>query len=157
MKKLLNLMIFLILLPFIFTGCSFKETNPNTQQDKANNSMNRLGQFTNADLSGEVTAVTGNEITIKVIEQPKFNERDTNQRRKEGERPLPQERDRNYTGETKTITVCEETTITTREINSGAKNITLQDIKVGDILQIHYLNEEKEVISQINITNFNKN
>lgn len=66
----------------------------------------------------------------------------------------------NYTGETKTITIPDGISITTRDrANNGvqSKNIELKDIVKGDILQIYYSDKDKGTISKINVMTVQSN
>ena len=57
-----------------------------------------------------------------------------------------------YTGETKDITVgdgIEITTMSRGKQNSDTKTLTVSDIKVGDVLSITYSDKDKETISAI--------
>lgn len=175
-------------------------------------------QFQRADLMGEVEAISGNKITLKLMEMPSFNRRDTsgpsagspsgdssqppaqsgensrsendssgsssgNSANSSGDnnRITRNGRDRvgrangggagngnsegrpggqfqmpaaEYTGESKTLTVPEDVTISSmggRNGNNGQDTLSLSDIQQGEIVQIYYSDKEKETISKITV------
>lgn len=181
-NTLLTLLTFVVILT-VFSGCAAK------QQNDARNfeAGERMGQFQRADLSGEVTLVEGNKLTLKVIETPQFNgnmsqgERQGMRQRRQGgdgevdngQRRGPAvaadnggqlrrsvgEREMNYTGETISITVPDDVQITTATIGQNGmevKNIKLDEIKEGDIVQIWYADDGSETISRINVGSFGR-
>ncbi|WP_411681189.1 hypothetical protein [Clostridium thailandense] len=77
MKKILSIITILTVLTFAFTGCGNKSQSSSTQSTSTTESSNSKTntQSSNAskktpDLSGEVTAISGTEITLKLIEVP---------------------------------------------------------------------------------------
>lgn len=84
MKKILSIVIILTVLMFAFTGCGSKSQNTSTQStttessgSSKTNSQNNDNNKKTPDLSGEVTAINGTEITLKLIEVPSMG-RDKN-------------------------------------------------------------------------------
>jgi hypothetical protein len=148
MKRLLALGIILSI--GIFVGCSLKSVN--------NTVNNTPLTVKTADLYGEVSNINGNEITIKIIQTPKMNASSKNLQpsdgQKEGQNGSQSSGQAAYTGETKTITVTSEVSITTFDRSSqekGEKKITLNDIKVGDRLDVYYASSDENKVSVINL------
>lgn len=147
-----------------------------------------------ADLTGEVSEISGNKVTLKVIEMPTFNRNNTRSQGSPGksngetpkstendnganakrnnshnvsnnsntapnsDQPLgdgqPRQRAQQYTGETKTITIPDGVTISSmsrKNDGNDSKALSISDIKQGNILQIWYSDEAKEVISKVSV------
>ncbi len=77
-----------------------------------------------------------------------------------GQRPSGNQnrsRSRNYTGETKTITINSDIPLTTMTMGDNGpeqKDIKVKDIKKGDMLQIWYADKNKGTISRISVGGF---
>ena len=179
MKRSVYLLTGVLLTSALMIGCGSKATdNQNTQDAQStqtSDTSNNQKDIQKADLEGEVTSISGNKITLKVIKAPeapasehqgaptgdaaKDANKDTDQSKpadnKDGQGSKPAENMKvEYTGETKDITVGDETKIKTMNMGqqgAESKDITANDIKVGDVLQITYSDKDKETISTINV------
>lgn len=145
---------------------------------EAESRSDKPGNFQKADLEGEVASINGSKITLKVIRAPErpvgnqqpaektqvntenSTDNEANKESSEASKETgqssktPQKRQVEYTGETKEITIVDGikiTKISRGQQDSEAKELTVNDIQVGDTLQISYSDKEKETISQINV------
>lgn len=186
MKKLFGILLISVLL-LGNTACSStpsagdmasqnKTPGESTQNDQT------MSKPIAADLSGEVVSISGNNITIKIIDTTVTPDKNEQMIRPEGQNnpppqdnadqtpPAPerqrsespdgnppQQRELSYTGETKTITITSDTTITkmTRKKDATvSESLSLEDINEEDILQITYSDKDNEIISNISIMSF---
>jgi hypothetical protein len=161
MKKILSLVATSVILMSLFTGCGSQSKSTSTQTSSttessttANNQNKKM-----ADLSGEVSAISDNQVTLKLIEMPTMPA-DKNGKQKDGQgttastnssanqgtsqdgqktngtQPADQAGQKpkmevKYTGETKTITISDGISITT--LSKGEKDATEKTIAVKDI------------------------
>lgn len=161
-----------------------KETSKTQNQKTEQTSTQKQSQFSRPDMMGEIVSVQGNEITLKEIDtsQQRGNrapgQRDGNQppqpqqgQDKQGGQPQPtpqvqpgqpgpngqeprRQREVQYTGETKKITIPEGVSVTemTRGQNGvEQKVVETKDLKAGDTLSIWYSDKEKGTISRISV------
>ncbi len=213
MKALSTMVALLIMMTMLFSGCGADSQN-NGNQDAVQNQGNQpngegafpngRGQFQQADLAGEIVSVSGNSVSIKVIDmsgmfgrgrrgqngaenQPtdgnsgnalaQSGNNDTPQgsrpqgqsqpegSRPEGSRPAggwqgQGQPELKYTGETKTVTIPEDVSITTfgRGSNGNQQNtVAVSELKQGEILQLWYADKEKGTISRASILSFRGN
>lgn len=183
MKKILSLVATSVILMSLFTGCGSKsastQTSTTTQSSTTTNDQNKKMP----GLAGEVTAINGTQVTLKLIELPTMpadkngkskdgqstdssTKQDTNQgTQQDGQKPTSDKTGEKpkmevkYTGETKSITIPDGVSITTlsKGENGGTeKTITVKDIKVGDRLDISYSDSNKTTISKINVRGSNQ-
>lgn len=173
MKKIVYILAGVTLTAALMTGCGSTATNTQdtqaNQSTAADNGSNKQKNFQKPDLEGEVASINGNKITLKVIKIPerpagddqkdssakndtdKTNSDSSNKDKKASKQ---QNRQIEYTGETKDITLGDGIQIKTMgrgQQGSESKDLTASDIKVGDVLQITYSDKEKETISSINV------
>ena len=181
MKKIIYTLAGIVLTTTLMVGCGANTTDTQskqtTQSTSTDDGSNKQKNFQRADLEGEVASIDGNKITLKVIKAPEksagSNQKnaskdadktnsEVNNKDKQATN-APQNRQVEYTGETKDITIIDGIQIKTMnrgQQGSESKDLTVSDIKVGDILQITYSDKEKETISNINVrsaTNQNGN
>ncbi len=171
MKKIFSVTASLLLTTSLLYGCGAKVTKaPSSGSDatsSATTNENKERLAIKADLQGEVSSIEGNKITLKIIKMPDFQGRTQRepqskdgqqQNGQNGESPkAPQNRQIEYTGESKQLTIPESIQINLlMRGNQGeqANKLQLKDIKVGDIIQITYSDKEKEIVSQITIIPF---
>ncbi len=160
MKKIVYMLAGVALTVALMTGCGATATNTQdaqaTQSAAADNGSNKQKNFQKPDLEGEVASINGNKITLKVIKTPERpagdDQKDSSNKDKKASKQ--QNRQIEYTGETKDITIGDGIQIKTMgrgQQGSESKDLTASDIKVGDVLQITYSDKEKETISNINV------
>lgn len=187
-KKIICLVSSVILATSLMIGCSSKTAEtPNTKNTESAASTPSTGSndkaVQKADLEGEVTNVSGNKITVKVIKTPEAPTGDSQAAPTGDSKAAPQSSDASkdgdksksdaaskdgqnakapadvkveYTGETKDITVGDDTKVKTMSMGQQGgtpetKDITAKDIKVGDVLQITYADKDKGTVSAINV------
>lgn len=147
MKKNKSIIGLLLIVSMGISGCGTIAQSDN-KANSAANSNRQTGQFTRADLSGEVTSITGSEVVLKLIEIPtRSNNSDGNNGQNQGQSKdlgqdksqgqaqgqggnrgprqdggQPQQRTVKYTGESKTITIPAEVPITTFERGQNGQN-----------------------------------
>jgi hypothetical protein len=172
MKKIIYTLAGIMLTTTLMVGCSANATDTQskqtTQSTSTDDGTNKQKNFQRADLEGEVASTDGNKITLKVIKAPdksaesskKNASNDSGKKNSEANNKdkqatnAPQNRQVEYTGETKDITIGDGIQIKTMnrgQQGSESKDLTVSDIKVGDILQITYSDKDKETISNINV------
>jgi hypothetical protein len=158
MKKIICIVTGAMLAAALMVGCGTNaanvQSNQTSQSTSNNNKSNKQKNFQNADLSGEVSSIDGNKITLKVIKTPERaqgdNEKNENKQNKQAKGQGKKQVE--YTGETKDITIGDGVQI--KEMGRGqqgsdSKNLTVSDIKVGDMLMVTYSDKESETISNI--------
>lgn len=173
MKKIIYTLAGVVLTTTLMVGCG-TNVNKDTQSNQAAQSAstddgaNKQKNFQKADLEGEVANINGSKITLKVIKTPEkpagSNQKNTsksddktNSQKDSNDKQAAngqQNRQIEYTGETKDITIGDGIQIKTMnrgQQGSQSKDLAISDIKVGDILQITYSNKENETISSINV------
>ena len=172
MKKIIYTLAGVALATSLLVGCGANATDTQSKQTiqsaSTDDGSNKQKNFQKADLQGEVAIINGNKITLKVIKAPEkpagSNQKDaskasdqtttgTNNKDKQVSNGS-QNRQVEYTGENKDITIGDGIQIKTMnrgKQGSDEKDLTVSDIKVGDILQITYSDKEKETISNINV------
>src|SRR5581483_197094 len=93
-KKWSALIVSCVLSTVVIAGCSNNTNatngNGNSSQQQASGTQQK-GMFQRPDLSGEVTTVNGNEVTIKVIELPQWNGRNRRGGNQENQPPANQQ------------------------------------------------------------------
>lgn len=172
MKKIIYTLAGVALATSLLVGCGANATNTQskqtTQSASTDDGSNKQKNFQKADLQGEVASINGNKITLKVIKTPEkpagSNQKDaskaadqttTDKNNKDKQASNgSQNRQVEYTGENKDITIVDGIQIKTMnrgQQGSDAKNLTVSDIKVGDVLQVTYSDKDKETISNINV------
>ena len=172
MKKIIYTLASVALTATLMVGCGANTTDAQskqaTQSTSTDDASNKQKNFQKADLEGEVASIDGNKITLKVIKTPekaagssqknastdadKTNSEANNKDKQTNK--VQQNRQVEYTGETKDITIGDGIQIETMnrgQQGSKSKDLTVSDIKVGNILQITYSDKEKETISNINV------
>ena len=172
MKKIIYTLAGVALTATLMVGCGANTTDAQskqaTQSTSTDDGSNKQKNFQKADLEGEVASIDGNKITLKVIKTPekaagssqknastdadKTNSEANNKDKQTNK--VQQNRQVEYTGETKDITIGDGIQIETMnrgQQGSKSKDLTVSDIKVGDMLQITYSDKEKETISNINV------
>jgi hypothetical protein len=131
-----------------------------------------LSKYPNPDFRGEISKISGNKITVKVIKANQLK-RDPNKKPKPSGSPKPkvsgslkqkpsgstgklnpslQTRNVEYTGEVLNITI--NSTLSLISITGGnnapvEKKITVKDLKVGQIVQLWYKNSSKKEFSRM--------
>ncbi|PYG85828.1 hypothetical protein LY28_03125 [Ruminiclostridium sufflavum DSM 19573] len=156
--------------------------NSGSKRNTAGEGFNDEMRSNPADLSGEVTSVSGNEITLKVIDMPSFgggqkpskrdgeNSKNTGDTKAAGNSNAASDKDNSqgngkapqndsrqpqmsfkYTGENKTITIPDGMAISSDRRDSQGKELSVSDIKEGNILRIWYSDDEKEAISKVSV------
>lgn len=169
MKRIIAVLILCLSITAVFTGCS---KNSSTQGNNNGNQGNK-GQMERADLMGEVSEIVGNEVKLKVIKMP---ERPTGtpenpnggkpnitpgtnpggngswqpgtQQGGTGQSGQTRNRQREYTGEVKTIIIpvgIKITTMTRGQNGVEQKEVNISEIKQGTILQIYYADDGKTI------------
>ncbi|MCR4436104.1 MAG: hypothetical protein QHH06_13820 [Clostridiales bacterium] len=177
MKKLITVLTTSAILAMLISGCGSgvqSQTGSGTPEGTAassstgsTNSPSSTGggqrQFARPDLSGEVASISGNQVTLKLIEIPaprRNSQQGANGQAQNGSSATdqgtgqPRQRNITYTGQTQTISIPDGTQITTTVRGQNAreeKAIELKDIKQGDILQIWYSDKDKQTISRISV------
>ena len=172
MKKIVYTLAGIVLTTTLMVGCGTNTTDAQSKQATQNTSTddgsNKQKNFKKADLEGEVASIDGNKLTLKTIKTPEKpvgnsqkNENKDDDKTNSGANnkdkqanKAQEDRKVEYTGETKDITIGDGIQIKTMnrgKQDSESKDLTVTDIKVGDILQITYSDKEKETISNINI------
>ncbi len=178
MKKIVIVAAVIIIFAAAWAGYSIlnkrgaTQNNTNPGQTAFRDAGNGRGDFEPPGLSGEVTSIAGNLVTLKIIEMPDFQS-GLNRRQGSDTGPPPggggwtgggdrqsgsgQGRQRNlkYTGERKEIIIPVGIPITAMvRTNTGReiKNVAFNKIKKGDILQIWYSDKAQENISRVGIS-----
>jgi len=168
MKRIIYTVAGIMLTATLMVGCSTKASAGDTQSTDATKSAStddgsvKQKNMQKSDLGGEVASIDGNKITLKLIkasEKPangtqKDTSKDATADKKDAQTKAPEKRQVEYTGETKDITIGDGVKITTMargQQDSKAKDLTISDIKVGDVLQVTYSDKEKETVSNINV------
>ncbi len=141
--------------------------NQNNNQPTNTQSSSSQENYKRCDLTGEITEINGNDISLNIIATPQFTPTDSNSPKKYHPRDAQSsssqqdtQREPQYTGETKTITIPENTPIsTTTRASSGneLQNLQVSDLKIGDILQIWYSNQDSQSLDKISVRQINKN
>lgn len=180
MRKIIGTVSAFVILAGLFTGCGLKNTEASgdpaqtTGHARAESAKADAGnpkrRFSRPDLSGEVTSIVGNEVTLKVIEMPQTG---PNMARgaQRGMRPPGEGRPGQgfqagagtgmmgpgtikYSGEKKTVLIpvgIPITTMTRGEKGRETKTLDFTDIKKGAILQIWYADQKQTAISRISV------
>ncbi len=200
MKNLKVFSIAILVFVLFLAGCS-KSTQNASKTDVPQNGAPQNQGTKNAvtpDLSGEISEVNSNQVTLKLIGMPSpnngngqnnqnnnnqqgqlnqqnqqnrkdpnqwvQNRRDPNQNNQQGGQDPNQlgngqarQRPIKYTGETTTITIPEDVTITVTP-GPGSQPIGLQlsDLKIGDIMQVWYSDKNSKTINKISVRQVNK-
>lgn len=173
MKKIIYILAGVALTATLMVGCGTTNTT-DTQSKQASQSSstsdgsNKQKNFQKADLVGEVASIDGNKITLKVIKTPERpagnNQKNSNNNSKQTNSDAnnkdkqtsnaQKKRAVEYTGENKDITIADGMQIKTMnrgQQGSESKDLTVTDIKVGDILQVTYSDKNKETVSNITV------
>jgi hypothetical protein len=168
MKKRVLTALISILMIFVIAGCS---NSGNSNQTAQNGNGNRAG-FQKPDVYGEVSAINGNQVTLKLMNIPQMNRGAKGQVRGSGTGNMGTSgaapgkmngnvngnggpgkggmRQRSYTGEEKTITIPNgvQMTTMTRGTNGMEQNtVTLDQITTGSTLSIYYDTDGKTIKS----------
>lgn len=169
MKKIIYALAGIALTATLMVGCGANAAD--SKQETKKSAKTEAGatkpkNVQKVDLAGEVASIDGNKIVIKIIKAPE-NPQEGNQKdaskdgdkekskddNKDGQAPkTPANMKREFTGENKDIVIgdgIQIATMTKGKQGVETKDLTINDIKVGDILQIIYSDKEKETISKI--------
>lgn len=169
MKKIVYVLTGIALTATLMVGCGANAANTQSKDTASNtstdNGTNKQKNFQRADLEGEVASIDGNKVTLKVIKAPERPEgtggdkqasKDsgdkTDKKANTQDKQVPKGRlnkQVEYTGETKDITLGDGIQIKSMGRGTQAKDLTVSDIKVGDRLGITYSNKDNETISSI--------
>ncbi|KZL91009.1 hypothetical protein [Clostridium magnum] len=89
MKKILTLVTTSVILMSLFTGCGSQNNSTSTQASTTTTTQSSSSTTSNQnkkmpDLAGEVTAISGSEVTLKLIELPAMNS-DKNSKSQDGQ------------------------------------------------------------------------
>jgi hypothetical protein len=162
MKKQLFTAFISILMIFVIAGCSSSGNSNKTAQN------GKSGGFQKPDVYGEVSAINGKQVTLKLMKIPQMN-RPKGQVRGSGTGNMGttgtspgngnanggqgrsgMKQQPSYTGKEKTITIPDGAQITTMaKGTNGMKqsNITLDQITTGSTLSIYYDTDGKTIKS----------
>lgn len=192
MKKILTIVTTSVIVMSFFAGCgsqtksSSTQSSTTTQSSSTSNTNSTSATATNDQnkkmpgLAGEVSSISGNQVTLKLIELPTMapdknakpqDGQSANQgaaqdgQKTDGKQPNEQAGQKpkmevKYTGETKTITISDGASITTLnrgEKDAAQKTIAVKDIIVGNRLDIFYTDSNKTTIANINVLESNQN
>ncbi len=169
MKKIVYVLTGIALTATLMVGCGANAANTQTKNNAASNASTDDGtskqrNFQRADLEGEVASIDENKVTLKVIKAPERPEgtgdkqpsKDggdkTDKKANTQDKQVPKgqlNKQVEYTGETKDITLGDGIQIKSMGRGTQAKDLTVGDIKVGDRLGITYSNKDNETISSI--------
>lgn len=168
MKKIIYALAAMALTATLMVGCGANAAD--SKQDTKKSATTEDGatkpkNVQKVDLAGEVASIDGNKIVIKIIKAPetpqesnqkdasKDGDKEKSKDNKDGQVPrTPANMKREFTGENKDIVIgdgIQIATMTKGKQGVETKDLTINDIKVGDILQIIYSDKEKETISKI--------
>lgn len=172
-KKVVILVSLAIITFLVLSGCGVKKVSAPNQLDISNEARQR------ANIKrGEVDTINGETITVKLFEQqqrgerqegnerPERTEGDERQRpegnRQNSDRPSNQgersQRQANFSGETLSITLTDNIKIYNPVYGDGSmkqEEISISDLKQGDIVVIRHSNDKNE-ISSIQLANNRK-
>ncbi|MDP4104603.1 MAG: hypothetical protein Q8935_06565 [Bacillota bacterium] len=159
MKKQLLTAFISILMIFVIAGCSNSGNSNQTAQN------GKSGGFQKPDVYGEVSAINGNQITLKLMNIPQMNS-PKNQVRGSGTGNMGTTgttpgnvnggqgrggmRQPSYTGQEKTITIpdgVQMTTMTRGTNGMQQNNVTLDQITSGSTLSVYYDTDGKTIKS----------
>ncbi|MDP4090637.1 MAG: hypothetical protein Q8930_15405 [Bacillota bacterium] len=207
MKKVICLATSLVICASVFVGCSKSSTASNQDNGNQNNQGQNFGGNNGLPrIEGEVSAIDGNKVTLKLIQMPTGgrggnfgNGQNSGQgngqnrgQRATGDVQAPPaggkkgtsatgdvqgpggnaqggqrgqggfNRQVQYTGETKTVTIPDGVAITTFSRNAqgqggSSTSLTVKDIKVGDRLTVTYSDSSESTISGISVMNIAQN
>ncbi len=172
MKKIIYALASVTLTASLMVGCGANaagtQSKQATKSASTEDGSTKSKNIQKVDLAGEVASIDGNKITIKVIKAPEApqgnNQKDASKdvdkeksqdNNKDGQgqaQKVPANMKREFTGENKDITISDGIQLATMikgKQGVEKKDLTVNDIKVGDILQIIYSDKEKETISNI--------
>ncbi|EHJ00693.1 hypothetical protein CDLVIII_4164 [Clostridium sp. DL-VIII] len=166
MKKIVYVLTGIALTVTLMVGCGAANTQSNNTASNASNDDGKSKQrnFQRADLEGEVASIDGNKVTLKVIKTPERPEgtgdkqpskdggNKTDKKANTQDKQVPNgslNKQVEYTGETKDVTLGDGIQIKSMGRGTQAKDLTVNDIKVGDRLGITYSNKDNETISSI--------
>lgn len=164
MKRLLAALVSISMI-FIFTGCS----NTGQASGPSNGSGNKMA-YQKPNVYGEVAAIKGNKVTLKLLKIPQFtgrypqrtqNGNGTGMRQGGGNSNgggkggfgMGRQRAKQYTGEVKTIEIPNGVTLTTmlRGQNGMTQlNISLNQVTTGSVMSI-YDNSDGKTIKSIRV------
>lgn len=170
-KKWYILMTSCLLCTSIIAGCS-KDTAA-TGGNGGQQAAAAQGAFERPDLSGEITEVNGNEVTLKIIEQPQRNngnggnpqgnnQNNQDNQEKQGDQDNNQGNpggtggmrpEISYTGEVKTITIPADASLVamTRGANGMSETaVNMSELTAGVRLSIYY-KEDGKTISKVSV------
>lgn len=157
MKKQLFTAFISILMIFVIAGCSNSENSNKTAQN------GKSGGFQKPNVYGEVSAINGNQVTLKLMKTPQMN-RPKGQVRGSGTGNMGTTgtspgngsqgrggmRQPTYTGKEKTITIPDGAQITTMTKGTNGmeqSKITLDQITTGSTLSVYYDTDGKTIKS----------
>lgn len=183
-KKRLFTAFISILMIFVIAGCSSsgdssQNSAPANGNGNAGNGNGNRPAFQKPDIYGEVSAVSGNNVTLKLLKIPQMNRRNGQNGGNSGNgngagngngnangngnggnmnggnggnggqrRGGGFMRQKQYTGEVKTISIPSGVPLTTTTFGQNGPsqtNINLSDVAVGDVLSIYYNSDVKTI------------
>lgn len=204
MRKFTGIILLFVLLAFVISGCGAQTQNADNQPAGNQPANGGQGQYVRPDLTGEVASITGNDVSLKIIQMPDFGQgngpgggnwngnrqnrgqRNNNDQQNNGQQDNNQQnndqqnngqqgngggpgqgngqgggqfrnRQMNYTGETKTITISADIPVSTFVRGQNGREeqkVELKDIKQGNILQIWYSDKDKGTIARVSVMAF---
>jgi hypothetical protein len=157
-KNILVLLLSLALFFALLSGCSSNKNNTNSSQS-FNQNGNGRGNFKTPGLTGQVSNVKGNDMTLNLIAIPQRG--GTRSRRSyqsggnggngggqyQSGQSRPQ-RTINFTGEVKDFVIPSGTKLVTMSFSQGGiseSTVTLDSIKVDDTLSVYYTADGKTI------------
>ncbi|TCP31767.1 hypothetical protein EV207_102260 [Scopulibacillus darangshiensis] len=151
-KKGFSLLIACLLMVAVFSGCSNSEGSSSSANESGTSQKKDSGKVTmeKPDLYGEISEVVGNEITLKLIEQPKRNGQNGEDKKRSGggKRGGGDKREVKYTGKKKTIVIPTGTplvTMTREDKKMQESEISLNELTVGSTLSVYYQKDGKTI------------
>ncbi len=172
-----KLLILILAITMVVTGCSNAKENVTStdEQNASHNNMEGNGEIPNQngnqkrnnrpDMMGKVKSIIGNEIILQLAEMPEIQERSESEQNNEkralgvnnngsgfggppGGMRSGGNREMNFTGETKTLLIPVGVPITSFGAG-GEKELEIEDIYEGSILQIWFDKDDNEMITQV--------
>lgn len=160
-----------ITMVFMLSACKSvgNSANNTTANTGTTNQKGANGTFKAPDISGEITDITGNEITLKIIKMPQQQQPGSSARPRGTQRPQtsprPQTsgdpgtgngggmgqgtaRTRTYTGEVKTIVIPVGTKLTSTSFGQGGTTeteVNINTLAKGTVLSIYYATDKKTI------------
>jgi len=161
-----------ITMVFMLSACKSvgNSANNTTANAGTTNQKGANGTFKAPDISGEISDITGNEVTLKIIKMPQRQQPGSSARprgtRSPQTSPRPQAspgaqgsgyrggmgqgaaRTRTYTGEVKTIVIPVGTKLTSTSFGQGGTTeteVNINTLAKGTVLSIYYATDKKTI------------